>query len=51
MDRQKRRHIESMLYGYSSLIKDTHIVRFQFDQTIVAKTILARILWALGQPD
>ena len=46
-----RRHIESMLDGYSSLIKDTHIVRFQFDQTIVAKAILARILWALGQPD
>jgi predicted ATPase/DNA-binding winged helix-turn-helix (wHTH) protein len=46
-----RRHIESMLDGYSSLTRDTHIVRFQFDQTIVAKTILARILWALGQPD
>jgi predicted ATPase/DNA-binding winged helix-turn-helix (wHTH) protein len=46
-----RRHIASMLDGYSNLIKDTHIVRFQFDQTIVAKTILARMLWALGQPD
>jgi predicted ATPase len=46
-----RRHIESMLDGYSNLAKDTHIVRFQFDQTIVAKTILARILWALGHPD
>ena len=46
-----RRHIEAMLDGYSKLIHDTHIVRFQFDQTIVAKTILARILWALGEPD
>jgi len=46
-----RRHIESMLDRYSNLTKNTHIVRFQFDQTIVAKTILARILWALGQPD
>jgi predicted ATPase len=46
-----RRHIESMLERYSGLTTDTHIVRFQFDQTIVAKTILARILWALGQPD
>jgi predicted ATPase/DNA-binding winged helix-turn-helix (wHTH) protein len=46
-----RQHIESMLHGYSNLTKHTHIVRFQFDQTIVAKTILARILWALGQPD
>jgi predicted ATPase len=46
-----KRHIESMLKGYNSLISNTHIVRFQFDQTIVAKTILARILWALGQPD
>jgi predicted ATPase/DNA-binding winged helix-turn-helix (wHTH) protein len=46
-----RQHIDSMLSGYNNLRKQTHIVRFQFDQTIVAKTILARILWALGQPD
>jgi predicted ATPase len=46
-----RRHIESMLDGYGKLIHHTHVVRFQFDQTIVAKTILARILWALGEPD
>ena len=46
-----RRYIESMLNGYDDLIRDNHIVRFQFDQVIVAKTILARILWALGEPD
>lgn len=46
-----RQHIELMLDGYSNLTQDTHIVRFHFDQTIVAKTILSRILWALGQPD
>ena len=46
-----RRHIESMLDGYNRLTEDTHIVRFQFDQVIVARTILARILWALGEPD
>jgi len=46
-----RRYIESMLDGYNTLMEDTHIVRFQFDQIIVAKTILARILWALGEPD
>jgi len=46
-----RQHIDSMLNGYSDLAKQAHIVRFQFDQTIVAKTILARILWALGHPD
>jgi predicted ATPase/DNA-binding winged helix-turn-helix (wHTH) protein len=46
-----RRYIELMLDGYNKLIEHTHIVRFQFDQIIVAKTILARILWALGEPD
>jgi predicted ATPase/DNA-binding winged helix-turn-helix (wHTH) protein len=46
-----RRYIESMLNGYDDLIRDSHIVRFQFDQVLVAKTILARILWALGEPD
>ena len=46
-----RRYIESMLDGHNRLLEDNHIVRFQFDQVIVAKTILARIVWALGEPD
>jgi len=46
-----RQYIESMLDGYNRLLEDAHIVRFQFHQVIVAKTILARILWALGEPD
>ncbi len=46
-----RRSIELMLNGYNSLTESTHLVRFQFQQVIVAKTILARILWALGEPD
>jgi hypothetical protein len=40
-----------MLNGYNNLTENTHVVRFQFQQVIVAKTILARILWALGEPD
>jgi predicted ATPase/DNA-binding winged helix-turn-helix (wHTH) protein len=46
-----RRSIELMLNGYNNLQENTHVVRFQFQQVIVAKTILARILWALGEPD
>jgi predicted ATPase/DNA-binding winged helix-turn-helix (wHTH) protein len=46
-----RRYITLMLEGYENLMRDSHIVRFQFDQVIVAKTILARILWALGEPE
>ena len=46
-----RRSIELMLNGYNNLTESTHVVRFQFQQVIVAKTILARILWALGEPD
>jgi predicted ATPase/DNA-binding winged helix-turn-helix (wHTH) protein len=46
-----RHHIVAMLDRYRDLEKHAHIVRFQFNQTIVAKTILARLLWALGEPD
>jgi len=46
-----RRFIELMLNGYNNLTENTHVIRFQFQQVIVAKTILARILWALGEPD
>jgi predicted ATPase/DNA-binding winged helix-turn-helix (wHTH) protein len=46
-----RRYITLMLNGYTRLMADSHIVRFRFDQLIVAKTILARILWAIGEPD
>lgn len=46
-----RQYIELMLEGYNDLVEDAQTVRFQFHQVIVAKTILARIVWALGEPD
>ncbi len=46
-----RRSIESMLEHYVRPRDRSHIIRFQFDQRVVARTIRARLLWALGFPD
>ena len=46
-----RRHIESMLQRYVRPRDQSHIVRFQFDQRVVARTVLSRLLWAQGFPD
>jgi predicted ATPase len=46
-----RRSIEYMLEHYIRPRDRSHIIRFQFDQRVVARTILARLLWALGFPD
>ena len=46
-----RRHLEAMLGRYVAPTHKSHIIRFQFDQRIVAQTILARMLWPLGHPD
>ena len=46
-----RRDLESMLSRYVATTNRSHIIRFQFDQRIVAQAILARILWPLGFPD
>ena len=45
-----RRHLEFMLDRYAVLNR-SDIIRFQFDQRIVARTALSRILWAQGYPD
>ena len=45
-----RRHLEFMLERYAVLNR-SDIIRFQFDQRIVARTALSRILWAQGYPD
>jgi predicted ATPase len=43
--------IESMLRHYIRPRDRSHIVRFQFDQRVVARTVRSRLLWALGFPD
>jgi predicted ATPase len=44
-----RRHIERMLSGYVAPVQ--RLVLFQFDQRVVARFALARILWLQGFPD
>jgi predicted ATPase/DNA-binding winged helix-turn-helix (wHTH) protein len=46
-----RRHIEHMLSRYTAPSRRSHVVRFQFDQRMAARAILARILWEQGFPD
>ncbi len=46
-----RRHIEHMLAGYSAPVTSSHIIRFQNDQVIAARRVLAPILWLQGYPD
>jgi predicted ATPase/DNA-binding winged helix-turn-helix (wHTH) protein len=48
---EARQHIERMLSRYVTPIHASHIVRFQFDQRVVAHSFHARILWLLGFPD
>jgi len=46
-----RRHIEHMLAGYTAPANSAHIIRFQNDQTVAARRVLAPILWLQGFPD
>jgi len=47
-----RRHTEHMLANFIVSDERPHdAIRFQFDQRVVARTILARILWLQGFPD
>jgi predicted ATPase/DNA-binding SARP family transcriptional activator len=46
-----RRHIELMLGHYIEAARRSHTVRFQYDQPLVARMILARVLWLQGFPD
>jgi predicted ATPase len=46
-----RRHIERMLVGPRPSLHDRHIVRFQFDPWVTARSRLAMILWLQGYPD
>ena len=46
-----RRHIERMLSSYVAPVQRSPLIRFQFDQRVVARGALARILWLQGFPD
>ncbi len=46
-----RHHAESMLRAYSRPRDRSDIIRFQFDQHIICRTLLAKILWPQGFPD
>ncbi len=46
-----RRHMEHMLAGYTAPATSSHIIRYQNDQVIAARRVLAPILWLQGYPD
>jgi predicted ATPase len=51
-DQQAARvHIERMLAEYSPPPQSSHIIRYQNDQIVAARRILAPILWLQGFPD
>ena len=46
-----RMHIEHALDSYPSTQSGLQILRFQFDQTVMARVSLVKILWLQGFPD
>jgi len=46
-----RQHTERMLSGYVTASHPSDIIRFQFDQRVMARTTLAHILWLQGFPN
>lgn len=46
-----RRNLERMLQDYSAAYRDPHRLRFQFDQPVLARAVLARVLWLQGFAD
>jgi predicted ATPase len=46
-----RRHVELLLGRYIRPKDRSHIIRFQFDPRIVARTLRSKLLWAQGFPD
>ncbi|NNH85807.1 transcriptional regulator [Rhizobium laguerreae] len=46
-----RDQLRQMLQEYEALPERQHSVRFQFDQRVTARIILARSLWLLGEED
>lgn len=48
---ESRDELRQMLSEYSDLRGDQHSIRFQFDQRVTARIILARSLWVLGDEE
>jgi predicted ATPase len=48
---EARRRIEYMLGRYVAPADRSHLIRFQFDQRVAARSFHARILWLQGFPD
>jgi hypothetical protein len=46
-----RRHMEHMLAHYPASPHWSHIIRFNFDQSVAARDLLARVVWLQGLPD
>jgi predicted ATPase len=46
-----RLHIDRMLDRYIAPVQRSHTIGFQFDQSVLARIALARILWLQGFPD
>ena len=46
-----RRRLEHMLAHYDPVADTSHIIRFQSDQQVTARVVLARILWLQGFAD
>ncbi len=46
-----RLHTERMLAGYVPAARRSDIIRFQFDQRVLARATLAEVLWLQGFPD
>jgi predicted ATPase/DNA-binding winged helix-turn-helix (wHTH) protein len=46
-----RRRLEHMLTRYVPVAQKSHVIRFQSDQLVTARVVLARILWLQGFPD
>ena len=48
---EARRHIQYMLDRYVTPDRRSYLIRFQFDQQVLAYVFLARILWLQGFPE
>jgi predicted ATPase/DNA-binding winged helix-turn-helix (wHTH) protein len=46
-----RHHVERMISSYVAPPDRSHILRYQFDQAIIARITLAQTLWLQGWPD
>jgi hypothetical protein len=48
---QARHHIEQVGESYATPARRSQIIRYQFDQQVLAQTCLSRVLWLQGLPE